>query len=70
MIIGMELSDFYTEMLAGKTVRLVEHHYYGDLKIKFIDGTSFTFTPSGSPPTIFVSRTRDEGPMARVLRSR
>jgi hypothetical protein len=71
MIIGMEpfsLSDHYTEMLAGKTVRLIEHHHYGDLKITFTDGTRFSFTPSGAPPTIFVDRARATGPLARVFR--
>lgn len=70
MIIGMELfslSEHYTEMLAGKTVQSIEHHRYGDMKVTFTDGTRFSFTPSGSPPTIFVDRTRSTGPMARVF---
>jgi hypothetical protein len=63
------LSECYTEMLVGKTVQSVEHHRYGDVKVAFTDGTSFTFTPSGVPPTIFVDPTPAKGPMARVYRS-
>lgn len=49
------LSETYTEMLANKTISRVEHHFYGVVEISFTDGTTATFSPSGTPPTIFIA---------------
>lgn len=69
MIIAMDsFSENYTEELVGKTVESVEHRHYGDLTVTFTDGTRFSFTPSGTPPTIFIDCVLPEGPVARVFR--
>lgn len=50
-------SERYTRVLAGKTIREIEHFTYGNLYLHFTDGTKVEVTPTGSPPTLML-RTR------------
>jgi hypothetical protein len=47
-------SERYTSVLAGRTIREVEHFRYGSVYLHFTDGTKTEFTSSGSPPSIFL----------------
>lgn len=62
------LSEIYTEVLSGKTIKSVTHRYYGAMEIEFTDETAYVLDPSGEPPTIFVAKRREVGPIARVRR--
>lgn len=52
------LAHIDTSLFVGKTIAEVESFHYGSFYIHFTDGSRVELSPSGTPPTIFVTKYR------------